>query len=214
MREPGVLERRQEATGELGVVREARGVERRQPVQVVHGQLVRVGDGQERQSRHLERFQLGTGYPEIVAGVKGLFAAPPLAGSRPVVDATGVGRAVVDMLKGGGVAARVTPWTITAGHRMGNGTVPKKDLVGSVQAVLGTRRLKIAPGLPLAEVLAKELESFRVKVTADRNETFESWRERDHDDLVLALALAVWTGERLGPPLPTPPPRVLGGQVW
>ncbi|WP_145241183.1 hypothetical protein [Urbifossiella limnaea] len=77
--------------------------------------------------------------------------------------------------------------------------MPKKDLVGAVQAVLGTLRLKIAPGLPLAEVLAKELESFRVKVTADRNESFESWRERDHVDLVLALALAVWTGERLGP---------------
>ena len=29
--------------------------------------------------RHLERFPLGTGYPEIVAGVKGLFAASPLA---------------------------------------------------------------------------------------------------------------------------------------
>ena len=28
------------------------------------------------------------------------------------------------------------------------------------------------------------------------NETFESWRERDHDDLVLAVALAAWLGER------------------
>jgi hypothetical protein len=27
-------------------------------------------------------------------------------------------------------------------------------------------------------------------------ETVESWRERDHDDLVLATALAAWVGER------------------
>ena len=28
-------------------------------------------------------------------------------------------------------------------------------------------------------------------MTADRNETFEAWREKDHDDLVLALALHI-----------------------
>jgi hypothetical protein len=33
-----------------------------------------------------------------------------------------------------------------------------------------------------------------VKVTADRTETFSSWRERDHDDLVMALALALFVG--------------------
>jgi hypothetical protein len=31
-------------------------------------------------------------------------------------------------------------------------------------------------------------------VTAAANETFEAWRERDHDDLVLALALALYVG--------------------
>jgi hypothetical protein len=107
--------------------------------------------------------------------------------------------------------ATVSAWTITAGHKVGDRTVPKKDLVGAVQAALGTRRLKIAPDLPLADTLRKELEAFRVKVSPDRNETFESWRERDHDDLVLGLALAVWMGERLGPPVYTPPPQVMGG---
>ena len=33
-----------------------------------------------------------------------------------------------------------------------------------------------------------ELQQFRVKITAAANETFEAWWERDHDDLVLALA--------------------------
>jgi hypothetical protein len=28
------------------------------------------------------------------------------------------------------------------------------------------------------------------------NETFESWRERDHDDLVFAVALACWWADR------------------
>ena len=34
----------------------------------------------------------------------------------------------------------------------------------------------------------------RVKVTLAGNETFEAWRERDHDDLVLAVALALYVG--------------------
>lgn len=81
--------------------------------------------------------------------------------------------------------------------------------VGAVQAALGQRRLRVAPELEHAETLAREMEAFRVKVTADRNETFASWRERDHDDILLALALAVWWGERLGPPGPGAGPRVL-----
>jgi hypothetical protein len=56
--------------------------------------------------------------------------------------------------------------------------------------------LKIAKGLPEAENLAHELSSFKVKVNVNSGkETFESWRERDHDDLVLAVALAAWLGE-------------------
>jgi hypothetical protein len=43
----------------------------------------------------------------------------------------------------------------------------------------------------------QELLAFRVKVTASANETFEAWRERDHDDLVLAVATAAWVGERV-----------------
>jgi hypothetical protein len=70
-------------------------------------------------------------------------------------------------------------------------TVAKKNLVAAVQAPLCSGRLRFATGLELTPVLACELENFRVKVTADRNETFESWRERDHDDLVLALARAL-----------------------
>jgi hypothetical protein len=42
-----------------------------------------------------------------------------------------------------------------------------------------------APVLPAA---------FRAKVTLAGNETFEAWREHDHDDLVLEVALALYAG--------------------
>ncbi len=45
-------------------------------------------------------------------------------------------------------------------------------------------------------MLVRELENFRVKITAAANETFGAWREGQHDDLVIAVALACWLAER------------------
>jgi hypothetical protein len=47
----------------------------------------------------------------------------------------------------------------------------------------------------------REFLTFRIKMNAaTEHESFEAWRERDHDDLVLAVALACWLGEKLGRP--------------
>ncbi len=152
------------------------------------------------QCRHLERFQLGTSYTAIVARVVELFRKAPLEGSTLAVDQTGVGRAVVDLLVQQEPGCALVPITITAGHRAAEQEdrsihVPKKDLVGALQVVLQGGRLKIARSLPEAAMLTKELGTFRVKITKAANETFEAWREGDKDDLVLAVAMAVWVGE-------------------
>jgi hypothetical protein len=150
--------------------------------------------------RHMHRWHLGTAYPSIVAEVKNLLTRAP--GSSLALDATGVGRAVVDLFRAAQLPpAHLVPITITGGNeatRVDRGWhVPKKDLVGSVQAALQARRLKIAPALREAKTLTRELQTFRVKVSlATANESFEAWRERDHDDLVLAVAMAVWLAER------------------
>src|SRR5262249_41940183 len=87
-----------------------------------------------------------------------------------------------------------------------------------MQTLVQFRRFHIAPSLPEAVTLGRELQQFRVKVSVlTGNETFEAWRERDHDDLVLAVALACWYGEHhqpfLRPALIEKPPRwnPLGG---
>jgi hypothetical protein len=125
---------------------------------------------------------------------------------------------------GGRLAAELRPVLITAGHQIlacddGALHVPKKELVGAVQVLLQGRRIKFAP-VPRREVLLKELLTFKVRVTAAANETFEAWRERDHDDLVLAVALAAWQAERGAglctdwpEPVQEPPRYFLGRQV-
>src|SRR5262249_29878445 len=142
-----------------------------------------------------------TSYTSIVKDVVELFERPPLSGSVLCVDATGVGRAVVDLFRKARPKARLIPITITGGSVESSGpdgwTVPKRDLAGVLQVLLGQRRLQVSPALPLAPVLARELSTFKVKVSlATGNESFEAWRERDHDDLVLAVAMACWYGER------------------
>ena len=41
-------------------------------------------------------------------------------------------------------------------------------------------------------MLIKEMQEMRVKVTAAGNEQYGSWREGEHDDLVLAVGLGAW----------------------
>jgi hypothetical protein len=57
---------------------------------------------------------------------------------------------------------------------------------------LQNRKLKIAESLDLPETLSRELQNFTVKITDAANDVYGAWREGTHDDLVLAVALAVW----------------------
>jgi hypothetical protein len=149
--------------------------------------------------RHLQRWPLKTSYLKIlrdVAALVGKVKNPTL-----VIDGTGVGVAVVDLFRHGRLPGRLVSVTITAGtqtHPVDGGySVAKKELVSSIQAAIQTRRLQVAPLLDEAATLKQELALFRSKVsTATGHESFEALRERDHDDLVLAVALAVWFGER------------------
>ncbi len=149
--------------------------------------------------RHLERLPLGTDYTAVGDRMAKLFAGPPLAGAVLVVDRTGVGRPVVDLLRARGVDADIRAVTITGGPSTtrsddGGWRVPKRELVAVLRSLLAGRRLRVAPGLPMAEALAEELRTFQVRITAAANETFGAGSGQ-HDDLVLALSLAVWAGE-------------------
>jgi hypothetical protein len=148
--------------------------------------------------RFLRRWQLATAYPNIVQDAVRLMAQLP--GAILVVDATGVGRAVVDLFRKSNLP-RLVPVTITGGdtvrHDADGWHVAKKQLVSVVQAAMQSRRLKVAPALAEAQTLQRELSTFRVKINiSTASESFEAWRERDHDDLVLAVALGVWHAER------------------
>jgi len=165
--------------------------------------------------RHLERYPLRTPYTDVADGVTALMGSEtlnrdeydPSRGriAKPkvelLVDKTGVGVAVTDLLKARGL--KFTSVTIHGGEnvtRSGSAyNVPKLDLVAALEVPFHTETLKVAEGLQLWGALREELQNFRRKVnTKTAHASFEHWRETDHDDLVLAAALACWgaTGRR------------------
>lgn len=158
--------------------------------------------------RHIDRLPIGTPYPEQVRQIAGLVRQIKQQGgsSTLVVDQTGVGRPVLDMLKTADLNPRAI--TITGGDTVTKDRqdyrVPKRDLVSTAQVLLQSQRLKIVRSLDHAGTLVSELQAFKVSVSLKGHDSYGNdvgqWRENPHDDLVLALALACWYGEN--------PPRV------
>jgi hypothetical protein len=161
--------------------------------------------------RHLQRWPLHTSYPDIVDDVTKLLQHPTFAKARGVylaIDGTGAGKPVVDMFRrarlqtGDAQSVRLRAIQFTAGNTVttdGDVTnVPKRDLVGAVQTELQTGRLKVAASLPEAVTLQRELQNFRIKFTKAGNDTYEHWRESDHDDLVFAVAMPLWLAQNTG----------------
>lgn len=145
------------------------------------------------QVRHLQRYKLGTSYPDIVEDVAS--KAKQINGTALVIDHTGVGRPVFDLFE----RARLKPLGITiTGSDTAHGEgrqwrVPKRDLVGVLQVAVQGGRLKVAKDLPEATTLINELLNFRVKINLKTaHDSYEAWREGVHDDLVLSVALACW----------------------
>ena len=112
-----------------------------------------ASDGDVARIRHLERLPLGTPYPAVTRRIGQLTMALPDADL--VVDATGVGRPVVDQLRAAGLDPIAV--TITAGKAAtfdcGMWRVPKRELVRALVVAFEGGRLKVAAGLRHAEAL-------------------------------------------------------------
>jgi hypothetical protein len=189
-------------------------------VTVVHGKLRSRYD-----ARWLERFPLQTSYPVLARLVRERLAK---LGQRCllVIDVTGVGRGVVDLFREEWMT--VDPLTherqprpdkpliiavtllTSAMHQptapsWDEHHVPKRDVVMALMLTLQQGRFRAARGLKEAAMLFKEGQNFQWKVTAAGNDQYGAWREGQHDDLLLAVAVALWWGESQGPVRATTP---------
>jgi hypothetical protein len=168
--------------------------------------------------RHIQRWR-GTAYTAVIEAVCDILRRPPLRGCTALTyDETGLGRPVGDLLDQAVREGRLERWphglTITAGQYEGMDapiqhfapgfgmvaparlrTVPKAALVQRIEVLLQSGRLLVADSLPLAPALKEELLSFQAVVRASGHVSYEA--ASGNDDLVLALALAVYQEPKL-----------------
>lgn len=172
---------------------------------------------------HLERFDLRTAYGEVALRARDLVKMCPGV-TALVVDASGVGRPVIEMMRDAGLSPVAI--TSTGGQKVRHDwqtgiNVPKKLLVSNLRALLEQGRIRWPADLPLLKTFEHELRTFKGKETASGGETAAAEQSRGHDDLVMAVALAAWEMKRVptgwskypavggfGPPAVPPKPKV------
>ncbi|MGA3360063.1 MAG: hypothetical protein ABSC87_07635 [Halobacteriota archaeon] len=110
------------------------------------------------------------------------------------MDATGVGRPVIDLLKEEGL--KLVPVTVTGGlntsYSDSEWHVPKRDIISSAKVMFGKKELRIAPDIPFKDTLVTELQNYKVEISDTGHDLYAAWRESDHDDLVFSVSLACW----------------------
>jgi hypothetical protein len=169
--------------------------------------------------RHLERFPAGTAYLKIIERLIEMFHLPPLRRTDLVFDLTAVGGPVAALFRYAEIEGTSRCVTIVPNEAVNKmNTFPyqisKKHLVGLMQLVLQTGRIKIAPGLEHADTLLDELANFRIRPGATIPDPLNDWRIGPQDDLLLAMAIAVWEAERRPYFPPEPRRRIARGLVF
>lgn len=152
------------------------------------------------QAQLLKEYDLGTPYNTVVQDCKKLMQHPQLVKQTVLlVDATGVGKPVIEMMQ----LNRLAPIgvTITGGssvhqHPLGY-TVPKRDLVTALQVLFQTSRIELPGQIPETQRVLDQLQRLTVKINEKANDQYGLEREEgNHFDLAIALALAGWYAER------------------
>lgn len=159
--------------------------------------------------RHMERLPLNTSYPDVAARilqvVERVDAQQEPANTHTdipvhvVVDSTGVGAPVVDILRRElqGTWATLAEATFTHGDRLIGAfgdqkmSVGKAYLVSRLQALFQTQRIHLPKNHAEADAMATELMDYEIRISEDANDKYGAFRVGTHDDLVTALGLAV-----------------------
>jgi len=153
---------------------------------------------------YLERIPPHTTYPVLVERLEKILARPPLSRSPLLVEAGTSVHTVVRYLRQNRLNARIHPFEVMASGKPskfdGVQKVSKGDLIETARQVIQDGRLAFdkmsaRSTTPRPHIILQALSSYSFNRTAAANEAFAS-RDGEYDDLVLAVALACWFGER------------------
>jgi len=162
--------------------------------------------------RQIGRLALGTDYPTVATKIVDMLLSDRFAGReiRMLIDVTGVGQAIYDMVKKEihdrihGVndltpaqkeqLKRVSLQPISFVHgekyNRSKGTLGKAFLVSKGQALLQYRRIDV-PDTPEAKATCDELLAYEIKINDKGNDQYGAFQTGKHDDLATALLLSI-----------------------
>ena len=143
----------------------------------------------------------GLPYDQIVEWTSGVLKRPEFMRGQPpefVLDATGVGVAVNDMFRAKRIRTRAV--TITSGNALNRQEATihlgKARLIGTFLSAFDAGKVHVNPNMPIWPALEQEMLSFRAEMSEQGHAKFEA-PPGEHDDMLFALALAVWYGEEI-----------------
>lgn len=164
----------------------------------------------------MKRFPLKTSYVSIVGEISNRLRRHPFDSwidfkgvRRPsripthlVFDKTGTGAAVAELLKNDDFLdsrlEKLTGINITGGREQSDANdginLPKRDLIMSSVIAFERGFIEFAGDLPELDLLKTELRNFEMRFTAKGNDTYSA-KGANHDDMVIALSLAVWSAK-------------------
>ena len=177
----------------------------RMPMPVVDGDASTLGHDLRQKHlpakiylEHAERLPLNMNYVAQAARIKAVSMMPNYKGAQWLIDRTGVGRGVVDILTST-YNLHCKRVGITSGDNVGHKpdgsiTVPKVDLMGAVMASFMQKELRVSPKLSDYVEVMKQLRAMQAQYTTGANLTFNG-ASGTHDDYVIAIALALFSLE-------------------
>lgn len=143
-------------------------------------------------------------YSVLISKLLRLLEHPQMKDGRIAViaDETGSGQAMIDFIRNEGIPAYGLHIHGGVKTEMDRDTISaaKNDLVFHLQNVVEKGRLKIADTIKFNADLKKEMQSFSPKINKyTGNISYEAIRAKDHDDIVMSIAMALLFGEMLYP---------------
>ncbi len=143
----------------------------------------------------------GLPYDQIVDWVARTIKNPAFNVREPpdfILDATGVGVAVKDMFRTKGIRPKAV--TITNGEaftRVGpEYHVGKARLIGKFLGAFDSGKVQVNPNMPIWPAVEREMLAFRAEMSTQGRVKLEA-EQGENDDMLFALAMAVWYGEEI-----------------
>lgn len=160
--------------------------------------------------RHLKRFPIRLRYTDVAKALAKMDTQLKDHGAKKgkvaeityILDSTGVGEAVAELVEKAMPYADIVKCYITGGIRPNidewskSVTLPKSAMVSNLVALFDAGQISLTKRSKEIDAMLEELQNYEIRVSSEGRDQFGAFKGGSYDDLVTSLALATWCGEQ------------------